>query len=125
MARRKAPLVWFEIPVTNFDAAEEFYGQLFGWKFLATEQQEGPYRLIDAGEESIDGGLSLRPPGAPPPGFGPIFFVEVPDLEVAIIRAQRLGGKLAKAPLFLSRDAGVVAWIADLDGNSIGLWSAE
>jgi len=125
MARRKSPIVWFEIPVSDFDAAEKFYGPLFGWKFIATEQQEGPYRMIDAGEESIDGGLSLRPTDAPPPGYGPLFYVEVPDLEVAIIRAQRLGGTLAKAPVFLSRDAGVVARIADADGNVIGLWSVE
>lgn len=125
MARRKAPLVWFDIPVADFAVAERFYGELFGWEFEAIEQPAGEYRLIDAGDDSIDGGLSKRPAGSPASGAGPVFFVHVIDIEATIIRAQRLGGRLVEEPLFMSRDAGVRATVADPDGNIIGLWSAE
>jgi uncharacterized protein len=125
MARRKAPLIWFDIPVTDFDRAETFYKSLFGWNFTDVESDGEPYRLIDAGDESIDGGLSLRPVEAVPRECGPVFYVQVPDLEVSILQAQKLGGTLERPVTFLSRDAGVVASIRDHDGNVIGLWAEE
>jgi predicted enzyme related to lactoylglutathione lyase len=125
MARRKAPVVWFEIPVTNFERAITFYKTLFGWTFDEADSPAQSYRIIDAGDHSINGGLSLRTADEPHRGAGPIFYIQVSDIEVTILRARKLGAELARPPTFLSRDAGVVASIRDPDGNVIGLWASE
>ena len=60
-----------------------------------------------------------------PQGMGPLIYIQVNDIEVTILRAQKLGAELVRAPTFLSREAGVVASIRDMDGNVVGLWAAE
>lgn len=124
MAKRKSPVVWFELPVEDFARAQAFYRALFGWSFTETAAGGDPYRLIDAGD-GIDGGLSLRPAGAHPTGVGPLIYVQVADVEATILKARRLGGALARPVSFLSRETGVVACIRDPDGNTVGLWAAE
>jgi predicted enzyme related to lactoylglutathione lyase len=125
MARRKAPLVWFEIPVTDFDQAIAFYQTLFGWVFHENDTNGQEYRLIDAGDRSIDGGLVLRTDEEAPTGRGPVFYIDVKDIEMTILRAQKIGGTLERKVTFLSRESGVVASVRDPDGNIIGLWSSE
>jgi predicted enzyme related to lactoylglutathione lyase len=125
MARRKAPVIWFEIPVTNFDKAISFYRTLFGWEFEEASNPSQEYRMIDAGDHSINGGLALRKPGEESRGVGPIFYIQVNDIEMTILRSRKLGATLERPPTFLSREAGMVASIRDPDGNVIGLWASE
>lgn len=124
MPRRKHPLVWFELPVDDFARATAFYRKLFGWAAEQSRPDPDEYWHLDAGEQSIDGGLTRRTVRTRPEG-GPLFYVQVEDLEEAVLRARRLGATLEREPVFLGRDSGVIAAIRDLDENVIGLWAPE
>jgi len=49
---KNGEIVWFDIPVTNFEKAKSFYGELLDWKFSGAEGKENPdYLMIKAGDE--------------------------------------------------------------------------
>jgi predicted enzyme related to lactoylglutathione lyase len=50
-------------------------------------------------------------------------YVQVPDLQAYLARAESLGGKTLVQPVDLP--TGSFAWLADPDGNTIGLWKPK
>ena len=57
----------------------------------------GTYRLYGIGEKQI-GGMMTTPKGAPmPPSW--IFYVNVSDLDGAIVRATKMGAKVMNGPM--------------------------
>jgi len=54
------PIGWFEIHVTDFDKAKDFYGELFGWEFKRMEGGDFEYWTIFTGEDSIGGGFMKK-----------------------------------------------------------------
>jgi len=109
----------FEVVSEEPARALKFYTELFGW--TAGPKFDG-YTMIDtrAGEGAIGGGI------------GPLFvegdtgvkvYVQVDDLSEAIKRAESLGGSAVVPPTPLPEGYGTFAVVADLDGNSVGLWS--
>jgi len=115
----KHPLVWFQIPVADFERASRFYGQVFKWEsrpMPGTKVWE-----IDAGD-GIGGGFIQGTPRETP-DEGLTFYVRVPDLEQTIVRAVKAGATLLRRPEYLGGRLGISAAIRDPDGNVIGLWS--
>jgi predicted enzyme related to lactoylglutathione lyase len=51
------------------------------------------------------------------------FYVQVDDLDAYLVKAADLGGKKLAGPIHLPN--GSFAWMADPDGNIIGLWKGE
>lgn len=49
-----------------------------------------------------------------------IFYVEVSDVQACIEEAKTLGGRMLVPPVDIP--GGTFAWIADPDGNTVGLW---
>ena len=52
-----------------------------------------------------------------------IFYVEVDDVKAYLDKAAALGGKTLVPPI--KTPTGTFAWLADLDGNTIGLFRPE
>jgi len=48
-------------------------------------------------------------------------YVQVDDLQAYLDKANQLGGKTLVPPVEIP-EPGSFAWLADLDGNIIGLW---
>ena len=108
------PVVHFEIGCRDIPKTEAFYSELFGW----TAQAAGPASMIDTGSQSgIQGHMTAL--GHEPYHYT-IFYVEVEDVQAYIDKATALGGKMLVPPI--SIPAGTFAWIADPDGNTVGLW---
>lgn len=85
------PVVRWQIVSPQPDAVASFYTKLFGW----TLQQNNAlgYRELSAGASTgIDGGVWPAPQEVER-GFVQLF-VEVPDLDVCIDEARRLGGTI-------------------------------
>ena len=115
----KHPLVWFQIPVQDFERARHFYQQVFRWE--ARPMEGAPVWEIDAGD-GIGGGF-VRGAGAGGDTEGLTFYVRVPDLEQTIVRAVQAGATLLRRPEYLGGALGISAAIRDPDGNVIGLWA--
>jgi len=85
-------VVHFEIPVSDPEAAREFYSNVFGWQIT---KWEGPseYWLVSTGEQDspgIDGGF-YEPQGGL---SGTVNTVDVEDLEDVIEKVKANGGEI-------------------------------
>lgn len=108
------PVIHFEIGGRDAERLTSFYTTLFAWQV----QPAGPdYWLVDAGDEGIGGGLARTDDGKPP---YLTVYVAVDDLEHTLDQAGELGGKTLMGPTEVP-GIGLIALIADPDGNTVGL----
>jgi uncharacterized protein len=93
------PVVHFEVIAKDPDRLRGYYSELFGWEIDADNpanygvvQRDGNTNADGVG---IGGGI-----GAGPEGYdGHVtFYVEVPDVEVALTKAESLGGTRMMGP---------------------------
>ena len=120
------PVVHFEVIGKDPAGLRDYYGELFGWEFdtssPVSEAVSEPmnYGFVDGSTTSDGTGI----PGGVGGGAGydshVIFYVGVPDVEVALRKAESLGGTRrlgpARAPTGL-----VVGHFTDPEGNLIGV----
>lgn len=110
---------WFEIPVTDLEAAKDFYAAVFNMDLTTDVSGPNPMVMFPVSnpEEGISGHLY---PGTPATG-GPTIHLVVPDnLKAARERVEAAGGKVESENIEIP--AGHFCYARDLDGNSIGLF---
>src|SRR5436305_1228875 len=102
------PVVHFEVMAQDRKKAVEFFSALFGWT-VDTDNPIG-YGLIarednlTAAGIGIGGGMMALPPEMAQNSDGQgsnghaTWYVEVPDVEAALVRAQELGGQRLNGP---------------------------
>ena len=114
---------WNELLTSDSAAAFRFYSGVFGWKILE-EMDMGPmgtYRIFGVGERRL-GGMMTTPPGAPMPPMW-IFYASTSDLEAAIGRATKQGGKVMNGPMDVP-GGGRIAQLTDAQGAAFALHQA-
>lgn len=81
----------------------------------------GPAAMIDAGGA---GGIAghMTELGHEPFHYT-IFYVMVDDLQATLDKATSLGGKMLVPPIDIP--TGSLAWMADPDGNTVGLFKPK
>ncbi len=109
-----APVIHFEIGVKDIEKAKKFYGPLLGWEF----QEYGPAAMVMPTAPGIGGHINSL--GHEPHQYV-TFYAQVPDLAVTLAHAQKLGGRTIVPPTDVP-GMGSFAWLADPEGNVIGLW---
>lgn len=114
MSATHGTFVWYELMSSDPAASQDFYAQLFGWRYEPLPG--GDYSLIHAGAQPLGGVFTLtaamRERGAQPGWFG---YVEVDELEQAVQRVQSLGGTLL-LPVTRAGEVGQFALVADPQG---------
>jgi uncharacterized protein len=112
---------WFEIGTDDPEAAQRFYGGLFGWSFQKDETDTTTdYRLITAaGADRPSGGILST--GGRFPNYA-TFYVVVEDVAATVAKAERLGAK-ALLPPTSSPNGLVFAQLHDPAGNQIGIFT--
>jgi predicted enzyme related to lactoylglutathione lyase len=110
-----SPVVHFEINGKRGKVLHDFYAALFDWKVTVEGDNPYGYGLVDTGaDEGIGGGVGQTE------GQNLVtVYVEVPDLEAALAKVERLGGKRVMPPMEMGPVT--MARFADPDGNVIGL----
>jgi predicted enzyme related to lactoylglutathione lyase len=118
-------VVHFEIPVDDVQRAEAFYKEAFGWRI--DSMPDFAYSLVsttatdEAGRPTepgaINGGMLPRQD----PITAPVITIDVDDIDVALARVERLGGKTVRARQAVG-DMGFSAYFTDPEGNLLGLW---
>ena len=120
-------IVHFEIPADDVDKLKSFYTAVFGWKTVDMPQMS--YVMFqtvptdDKGmlkEPGLNGGLYKRETK----DQVPINYVQVESVDEYIDRAVKNGGKLL-APKQHIPMVGDIAWVADPEGNPVGLIRPE
>ena len=104
----------FEIGCKDKAKTEQFFSDLFGWQMQAM----GPATMIDTGSpHGIRGHMSEL---GHEPFHYTIFYVQVDDVQGYLDKAGALGGKTIVPPIAIP--TGTFAWLADPEGNTMGLW---
>lgn len=119
MATVSARPSWWEIQVTDLDAAQKFYGAVFGWSF----QPFGEAYVAAADESGNPGGglyTSDSDPG-PSSGRAPRIYFDTDGLEALLQRVRDAGGKVTNERTLISPEMGWWADFEDPSGVRIGL----
>lgn len=117
------PVVHFEIMGTDADKLRSFYSGLFGWKINADNPAN--YGIVDrdgnvnADGAGIGGGIGAMP-GVP----GHVtFYIEVPDVEAALGKAESLGGSRLLGPETVTEGV-EIGLFNDPEGHMVGVTKA-
>ena len=111
------PVVHFEIGCRDAAKTQESYAKLFDWKMQAA----GPAVMIAAdGAGGIEGHITAL--GHEPHNYVTVY-VQVDDPKAYLEKAASLGGKTLVPPVEIP--TGTFAWMADPDGNIVGLWKPK
>ncbi|MEO7446722.1 MAG: VOC family protein [Humibacillus sp.] len=110
---------WLDLLVSDVDAAQYFYGELFGWKWLEGGSATGGYPLA-----LLDGhpvaGISRRPATAPVPSQWTTY-LRVGDIAVADASIRAHGGRTLGRPVPLGALARTLV-ARDPGGAWFGVW---
>lgn len=109
------PVVHFEIGCRDSGKTQEFFSGLFDWQM----EPMGPAAMVSTGSEAGIGG-HINALGHEPHNFVTVY-VQVDDLQAYLDKAEALGGKAIIPPTEVP-EMGHFAWIADIEGTTIGLW---
>jgi predicted enzyme related to lactoylglutathione lyase len=93
------PVVHFEVIGKDAEKLQSYYAELFGWQIDANNPMKYGIVQRDGNTNSdgvgIGGGIGTGPEGYD----GHVtFYVEVPDVEEALARAESLGGSRMMGP---------------------------
>ena len=120
-------IAYFEIPADNVERAKKFYNALLGWKIEPTKSMGDPAKMKamqyqdvvtgDAKEGTMNmGGMYRRQMTEQIMNY-----VMVDDIDQAIAKVQKLGGKIV-VPKMEIKGVGWTVIIQDTEGNALGLW---
>jgi uncharacterized protein len=116
------PVVHFEVIGKDGGKLQSYYSELFGWEIDSDNpmgygivQREGNTNAEGVG---IGGGV-----GGGPEGYdGHVtFYIEVPDVEAALAKAESLGGKRIMGPDEVPGMGIVLGHFSDPEGHVIGV----
>lgn len=117
---------WVDLSSKDIAEAEAFYAAVFGWKTDRQDTQGGPpYSMCELAGLSVAGlgelSSEMQAAGVPPMWN---VYVKVDDVEHTAQRATELGGTVIVPPMTVM-DAGRLAFVADPEGATLGLWQAD
>ncbi len=115
------PVVHFEILGKDWESLKSYYSELFGWEIDSNNPMN--YGIVQCDQNvnadgiGIGGGVGESPEGYP----GHVtFYVEVPDVEAALAKAEGLGGSRIMGPLKVTEGV-EIGHFGDPEGHLIGV----
>lgn len=118
------PVVHFEIVGRDAEKLHSYYADLFGWEIDASNPMK--YGLVrregntNADGVGIGGGVGTGPDGY---GGHVTFYVEVPDVEASLAKAESLGGARMMGPEKVM-DQVEIGLFTDPEGHVVGVVKA-
>jgi predicted enzyme related to lactoylglutathione lyase len=111
---------WVDLATPDIEAAERFYGELFGWEIpeLSNSAEMGGYRRAKLGGRDVAGVMPLMQEGQPPAWST---YVSVDEAEVIGRAIQENGGTMVAAPMQVDT-YGRLALFTDPEGAFFGIW---
>jgi predicted enzyme related to lactoylglutathione lyase len=115
------PVVHFEVMANDAEATRSFFASMFGWEFDANNPMNygTVAREANVNKDGIGIGGGI---GAAPEGYGGhvTFYVEVPDVEAALVQAEQLGGSRMMGPEQVAEGV-EIGLLNDPEGRLIGV----
>jgi uncharacterized protein len=114
-------MVWNQLATIDVEAAQRFYGDLFGWSYGPLEGSSDPYWEIRNGDGWLNGGVMGLPSEDVPPHWLVMFTVADADADAGL--ASDRGGTVTVPPTAVP--TGRFAAMADSQGAAFGLFEGE
>ena len=118
------PVVHFEINTSRGSELAQFYAAAFDWQFDTSNPMD--YGVVDRNDNLTDEGVGIGGGVASgPEGYGGhvTFYVQVPDVEATLAKAEELGGTRTMGPETVMGTM-VLGMLTDPEGHTIGLVQA-
>ena len=115
------PGVHFEVVGKDGEKLQQYYSELFGWQIDANNPMK--YGIVAReGNTNADGAGIGGGVGGGPEGYdGHVtFYVEVPDVEEALAKAESLGGTRVMGPEDIMGQV-ILGQFTDPEGHLIGV----
>ncbi len=114
---------WVDLGTPDPDAAEAFYGPIFGWSFDPGENPEetGGYRSAMLRDQPVAGVMKLMQEGQPPAWSN---YISVEDADAAMEAVKDNGGSVAIEPMDIL-DIGRMGFFVDPTGAFCGVWQPK
>ncbi len=112
---------WNELATSNVQAAKDFYGKVFGWKFSEHNMGDMTYTIIKVNDQER-GGIWAIPKDMQkqiPPHW--MAYILVENVDTSLEKAKKNGATEIK-PATEAGDFGRFAIIKDPTGAHIALW---
>lgn len=116
------PVVHFEVIGKDAAKLQSYYSELFGWE-VNTDNPIGYGMIAREGNVNADGaGIAGGVGGGMPDYDGHVtFYVEVPDVEQALLKAESLGGKRLMGPTQPPGSQVELGQFTDPEGHLVGV----
>lgn len=122
-------VVHFEIPVDDLARAKKFYSSIFGWEL---EDWSMPGGMTYTGVKTVPVDEKTRIPKEPGAINGgmvqrgkevrsPVIAINISSVDEYVRKVESAGGKVVM-PKMEIEGMGFYAYVADSEGNVIGLW---
>ncbi len=123
---RIGEMSWHELMSEDYQAAFDFYAELFGWqKTTAMDMgpEQGIYQMYGRGEGHELGGMMNKPPQVPVSCW--MFYTRVGDLDATLEKVTANGGMVVHGPMDVPGGDRVAACV-DPQGAAFAVhWSAQ
>jgi predicted enzyme related to lactoylglutathione lyase len=120
------PVVHFEVIGKDGEKLQQYYAELFGWEI--DTNNPGKYGTVARDGNTTSEGVGIGGGVAAGPSAdyaGHVtFYVEVPDVEVALAKAEGLGGTRVFGPAPVPGTEIELGQFTDPEGHLIGLTKA-
>jgi predicted enzyme related to lactoylglutathione lyase len=115
------PVVHFEVIGKDGAKLQTYYGDLFGWEFDTNNPMNYGVVTRDGNTNEDGAGIGGGVAGGPEGYEGHVmFYVEVPDVEAALVKAEELGGTRIMGPDAVMEGL-TLGHFSDPEGHLIGL----
>jgi len=120
-AEIRGRFVWHELMTTDPQAAGAFYSKVLAWK---TQPSGMPDYTLWLSGKTQTGGLMAQPESARQSGAPPswLIYIGTPDVDATVAAAERLGGKVLKAPADIP-SVGRFAVLSDPQGATFAVFT--
>lgn len=125
---KNGAVIHFEVPADDEARARKFYEKVFGWKFnVMPEMNYALASTTDSDQKgmpttpgSVNGGMAKRGNHV----RVPVITLNAEDIDKTLAAIEKSGGKTLQKKMDLGPNMGSIAYFADSEGNTIGLWQA-
>jgi predicted enzyme related to lactoylglutathione lyase len=115
------PVVHFEVIGKDGEKLQSYYGELFGWEFDTNNPMNYGVVTRDGNTNDDGAGIGGGVAGGPEGYEGHVtFYVEVPDVEAALAKAEQLGGSRIMGPDDVMEGL-TLGQFSDPEGHVIGV----
>ena len=115
------PVVHFEVIGKDGAKLQSYYGELFGWEFDTNNPMNYGVVTRDGNTNDDGAGIGGGVAGGPEGYEGHVtFYIEVPDVEASLAKAEELGGSRIMGPDDVMEGL-TLGQFSDPEGHVIGV----